>query len=180
MKNFTKQLFRLFSIAIVITFAQNSYSQNYLINGVDVTDCSGNIFDSGGAGGNYGNNQFFEITICPDVPGSQVVLDFTSFSLEAGFDVLCVYNGTTTGAPTLGCYDDDVPLFGLVQGSNPSGCITLQFQSDGSVVQSGFAASISCTTPCQTITSNFLSSNSSAESIFSLEICRRVAIVSHG
>ena len=42
--------------------------------------------------------------------------------------------------------------------TNTSGCITIRFTSDGSTNQAGWAATISCITPCETINSVFNSS----------------------
>ena len=125
-----RKLSFLFSILTSLTLVQNEVSaQNYTIAGADITDCSGNFYDSGGNGGTYSNSEYNVITICPDVAGAQVVLNFTMFNVEANYDWLCIYNGTSTASPSLGCYDNDVPLSGLVQGSNPSGCLTLEFDS---------------------------------------------------
>ncbi|UKN01503.1 PKD domain-containing protein [Paracrocinitomix mangrovi] len=113
--------------------------------------CSGTFTDSGGSGSTYGANELSTFTICPDTPGSMVTLDFTSFNVEGGFDVMCIYDGLTTAAPSFGCYDNNVPMTGTVQATNPDGCLTIFFDSDGSVQLDGWTATVSCTQPCQTV-----------------------------
>ena len=119
--------------------------------GGTITTCTGNFYDSGGAGGNYGSGETSVITICPDSPGSFTQLDFSQFATEDGFDQLCVYDGPNTGSPLMGCFDNGLPLTGIIQATNPGGCLTFEFTSDGSVTFSGWVATISCTIPCQTI-----------------------------
>lgn len=124
-----------------------------------VTTCSGTFYDSGGSGGNYTNSETRTYTICPGTAGAKIIVAFTSFSTENNWDYLYVYDGTTTGAPSLGVYTGTVGP-GTVQAtpSNASGCVTFRFTSDFSNVSTGWVANISCFLPCQTITSNFLSS----------------------
>ncbi|MBI3136508.1 MAG: hypothetical protein HYZ14_17670, partial [Bacteroidetes bacterium] len=174
---------RIALLFAVFAYAGHLSAQNYLISGADITDCSGNFYDSGGSGlnaaGAYSNNEYNVITICPDVPGGQVVVNFTAFDVEAGFDFLCVYNGNSTAAPSLGCYDNDVPLSGLVQGSNPSGCLTFEFDSDGSVAEGGWQSVITCIQPCQTITAN-ITSTSPAPVAGIVKVCQGQTVTLNG
>ncbi|MDX2359741.1 MAG: PKD domain-containing protein, partial [Crocinitomicaceae bacterium] len=117
-----------------------------------INTCDDVFYDSGGTGV-YGANEDLTITICPDVPGQAVVLDFTMFDVEgttAG-DVFCVYDGLDILAPTFGCYTNDSPLTGIVQAANPTGCVTFWFQSTGSIQLDGWEAAISCATLCQDV-----------------------------
>jgi len=41
-------------------------------NGATISTCSGMFYDSGGASGNYGNNQNFTVTFCSATAGQQV------------------------------------------------------------------------------------------------------------
>ena len=127
-------------------------SQFVMSNGT-INACGGTISDSGGAGGNYGNSENFELIICPDVAGSAISLNFTTFDIENAWDFLTVYNGSGTANPTLGTYTGTAGP-GFVQSSSPSGCITLVFTSDGSFTDVGFTATIACSQPCQDVISN--------------------------
>lgn len=139
-------------IIFCLIFASQASSQ-FVMSNATINTCSGTIADAGGAGANYGNSENFELIICPDVAGSQISLDFTTFALEDSYDFLTVYNGVGTGNPTLGTYTG-VNGPGFVQSSSPSGCITLVFTSDGSFNDVGFLANISCSQPCQDVISN--------------------------
>lgn len=131
-----------------------------------VNTCSGTFYDSGGSGGNYGDNQNRTYTICPTVAGNKIRLNFTSFATENNWDYLYIYDGTTTGAPLLGTYTGTISP-GIIQATaaNASGCITCRFTSDNSFFSStdaGWAATITCIVPCQSITSNLISTNEAA------------------
>ncbi|MCO6481557.1 MAG: hypothetical protein J5I62_02060 [Flavobacteriales bacterium] len=105
--------------------------------------CGTLVYDPGGAAGNYPNNSNFIRTYCPDNPGDAVTLIFNTFLTEATYDVLTIYNGPTTGAPVLGTYSGSTlpPTF---TSSHPSGCLTIQFTSDGSVSNAGWSALVVC------------------------------------
>lgn len=137
-------------------------AQNYLMNGSPITDCSGTFYDSGGAAGNYGNNQNLVTTICSDGSGgTHVRLSFSGADLSAG-DVLCFYDGPTAAAPLLSCASDypaGQPFVVQATATNPSGCITVTFQSNAAGTGTGWAAAISCVASCQTILADLVSTN---------------------
>ncbi|AXT50982.1 hypothetical protein D1818_09155 [Aquimarina sp. BL5] len=110
-----------------------------------ITDntCSGIFVDSGSINGLYSNNESITYTLCPDTPGSSVVLNFTSFDVENTFDFLQVYEGTTTTTLIDSYNNGNIPT--TIISSDPSGCLTFIFSSDGSVVGNGWQANISCT-----------------------------------
>jgi gliding motility-associated-like protein len=126
----------------ILVFSQN-YPLNAANNNTTISTCGGNFYDSGGATGQYTNNQNRTITFCPNTPGAMIRLNFTAFALENSFDFLYIYNGTSTAAPLLGTYTGTNNP-GVVTANNPSGCITIRFTSDGSVLANGWAAAISC------------------------------------
>ena len=131
-----------------------SMAQNFTMNGTPVTSCSGSFFDPGGPSGNYGNNQSFTTTICSDgSEGTHIRLDFPGVALGAG-DVLCFYDGNSTAANLLSCAADYTPGTSFVvqaTAANPSGCLTVQFISDGTGVAAGWSAAISCVASCQQV-----------------------------
>lgn len=107
--------------------------------------CGTTVYDTGGAGGQYGNNQNLTWTYCP--PAGQVVtITFTAFNVEAGYDYLSVHNGATNAAPELGLFTGTA-LPPSITGTIPGGCITLWFTSDASVPAAGWIANITCATP---------------------------------
>lgn len=139
----------------------------YQISDADVTACSGLFVDDGDigdpAGGPYSATNY-SITICPDNPGDAIAAEFISFSLQTNAnpnnnDVLYIYDGNSTGAPLIGAgtgnnFQDVTATASL---NNPSGCLTFQFVClNGATAGAiGWAAEISCVTPCTTPVSSF-------------------------
>lgn len=146
-----KKLFVTFFICIAFF---GSYAQTYLFNSstTAITTCAGTLYDDGGASGNYTASQVYTMTITPSTPGTAVQLDFTSWDVSPGSS-LVIYNGPTTASPQLGFpWDDLVSPVGIqimATASNPTGQLTLQWTTGPAA--SGFAATITCNTPCQQI-----------------------------
>jgi gliding motility-associated-like protein len=132
-------------------------AQNYLMDGTPITDCNGTFYDPGGPSNNYGINQNFTTTLCADGNGgTHVRLSFSGVSLGPG-DALCFYDGPSTASPQLSCsaeYTPGQPFVVQATAANPTGCLTVAFQSDGSGTGSGWAAAISCVASCQTVLSD--------------------------
>jgi bacillolysin len=124
------------------------------------TACAGILYDSGGAGGLYGDLEDAQITISPPGAGS-VDLNFASFDIEPGssagvcdYDYIEIFNGPDGTFPLIGRYcNNNIPT--VV--SSTSGSITLVFHSDQSVVGAGFEINWSCNIPTQPPTSEFSS-----------------------
>lgn len=114
-----------------------------LTDGSTSTQCSGVFLDPGGLG-DYANNLNETHTLCPEPGFDYISVNFTSFDMEAGFDFLTVYDGSSTAATIIGVYDNDnIPT--SISGSNAGGgCLTFRFTSDGGVNGSGFQANIDC------------------------------------
>ncbi|MGB1315944.1 MAG: M4 family metallopeptidase, partial [Chitinophagales bacterium] len=97
---------------------------------------TGLLYDSGGSGGNYSNSENCYFLIQPACADS-IILSFSQFSTESGYDRLRIYDGINTSAP----------LIATLQGNSlptdviaTSGAMYVYFQSDGSVISSGFAS----------------------------------------
>ena len=103
----------------------------------------GSFTDSGGTTGDYGNNELTTTVICPDTPGDVVTVDFTSVALETCCDDLSVYNGTGTATVLNG----DLIAPETFLSSAADGCITVVFDSDGSVTDAGWEATVTCSPP---------------------------------
>jgi len=86
-------------------------------------------------------------------PRRRIQIDFISFQTQFNSDFLSIYNGDSTAAPTLGTFSGTVLVGGsfLASTTNPSGCLTFQFTSNGAGNGSGWEANIICVEPCQTI-----------------------------
>ncbi len=155
----------LFSFLLLLSPAF-LFGQSYsMANGLTITDCSGTLYDNGGAAGNYGDNLNLVTTICSDGGGgSHVRLSFSGVILQPGDD-LCFYDGPDITAPLLICasnYPPGEPFIVQSTAANPNGCLTVVFQSDASGNAAGFAAVISCIPSCQTVLSELVSTNPTA------------------
>ncbi len=146
-------------IWILFLFSTGLFSQEILISdGGTVNTCSGTFYDSGGPSGVYGANEDFTITICPENDAQVIELDFQSFTTQpvqnGNGDGLIIYNGDSTSAEEFGMFSGTSASSspGFIVADNPSGCLTIQFFSNGAAQASGWEATISCFEPCQDVT----------------------------
>lgn len=102
--------------------------------------CNDSIFDMGGPGRNYYDNEKYEYTLSAP-SGSLVQLQFKSFGTEANYDSLWIYNGSSTLSPLMGSYTGTNSPGTVVSGAQN---MTLRFKSDGATVSFGFKAIRSC------------------------------------
>ncbi len=102
--------------------------------------CGGSFFDSGCTAANYQNNEDLSYTICPDIAGDVVILNFTFVDVESGFDFLGVFDGSDTTTPL----NDDVQGAEQFISTAADGCLTVTFTSDGSVSNPGWEATVTC------------------------------------
>ena len=109
---------------------------------ISITSSSGTIHDSGGASGNYGDDERLYWLIEP--PGAtSVTISFTSFDLELNWDYMYLYDGNSV-------YDD---LIGVYTGTSTPGTITaesgsvlIEFRSDCATTNPGWTASYTSST----------------------------------
>ncbi len=147
----------LFSFFLLDLNAQNIPISNGTLN-----LCEGTLTDSGGELGNYGDNENFTTTICSDDPiNTHIQLTFNPMTIDAD-DLLCFYDGDDTNAPLIKC-SDIIPnneIF-IIQSTatNPNGCLTVNFTSNGTGNNFGWDAEISCIKQCQTVISEIAFSN---------------------
>ena len=173
----------LFLFTIFCSFSTFAQVIN-MTDGLTSNTCTGTFYDSGGSAGNYGDNETITHTICPDVPGSQAQLDFTTFNLEANADFITIYNGPDTTYDVLGTFSATSP--GLVTAAlasqlpNPLGCLTIAFSSDNVNNSSGWEATISCFQPCQNITASIDSTVPAADPDGIVRICQGDQITFNG
>ncbi len=156
-RTFTSWLLRSLLLVNMFLILEAGQAQvNYTMSNGSGTGCLGVLFDSGGEGPTeYQNGENYTFTLCPDVPGNVIYLTFSNFDLDQSgpqnsWDHLAIYDGDNTSATSLGSYTGDELQNLVVSGTvfNVTGCLTFVFQSN-SVGQGQFAASYSCTVPCQ-------------------------------
>ncbi|MEY3050811.1 MAG: hypothetical protein RLY31_596 [Bacteroidota bacterium] len=140
------------------------------------TLCSGTLVDSGGEDGDYGNNENHTFTICPSTPNNCINFTLQYFNLESGDfgftgDVLTFYDGASTSAPQLailnGAGSNNPSNGGVAYSvSASSGCLTIQFTSNGSTTFEGFLGTWQCTADaCDTPQDIVVNSDATPEEI---------------
>jgi gliding motility-associated-like protein len=166
--------FRLLSFAFLsISYSLGVFSQEstiYPMGGGDVVFACGidalftddNLIDAGGGLQNAYSCTDNTITICPDVPGDAIQINFLVFSLQTNAnpnnnDVLYVYDGPDTGAPLVGAGTGNSfnGISHTASFNNPSGCLTFVFECNNGATGGnvGWAGAVSCVTPCSYPTS---------------------------
>lgn len=138
--------------------------------------CGADAFlDSGGAVNPYSNDE--DVTtyvICPDNPGDVVTVTFNLVDIEVNtggvgsqagcWDYLTLYDGDNVSDPVIEATlcgeesgDGEEPFVAAsllsvndsFTSSNPNGCLTFTFFSDGSQVEQGWSATVTCAAiPC--------------------------------
>jgi gliding motility-associated-like protein len=119
--------------------------------------CTGELYDTGGPDGDYGPSENNAFTICPPF-GQNACVTFTLqyYNLENFNDQITFYDGPDTSSPVIGNID------GNGNGNNSggvcytvqatSGCLTVQFTSDGFTEFEGFGGTWQCSAlPCEPI-----------------------------
>lgn len=107
--------------------------------------CGGGFYDSGGSGGNYGNSENRTMAF-QSSNGNRLSVTFTSFSVETCCDRLYIYDGPSAAYPLIGVYTSNP---GTINSTGTSLCFV--FTSDASNSNTGWAATITCTTPVLTV-----------------------------
>lgn len=148
-------IFRLSLCLLPVLLSIKLTAQTILMQNANLTVGNGFFSDSGGEKGNYGANENFVLTLCPDrTLGTHVQLDFPTLAIASG-DVLCFYDGADTLAPRLLCLNgNNGPMSSagrLVRATaaNPSGCLTVQWRSLPGSNARGWLAGIQIIRACQ-------------------------------
>ncbi len=145
------------------------------------TACSGTLTDTGGPDGDYGNNENFAYTICPTNPHNCINFTLDYYNVEGFGDQIVFYDGPTIGSPQIGS------ISGGGNGNNnggvcymvaaQSGCLTVQFISNGSTTFEGFQGFWECTTEaCQAPTQITVQTSSSPADIVQSVVTGQTAI----
>lgn len=105
------------------------------------TLCEGTLYDTGGADGDYGPDEDHTFVICPTQPSACLTFTLDYYNIEdeifLGGDILTFYDGDDVNAPVIsqlgggnfGSAGAGGAVCFMVQAT--SGCMTIQFQSDG-------------------------------------------------
>ncbi|MBI4645634.1 MAG: PKD domain-containing protein, partial [Bacteroidia bacterium] len=129
----------LFLFGAYLCYGQYEITSQGMVNA-----CSGTFTQ-----GSYSTGNSYTMTICSDGIGdSHISVFFTSWNVTGS--LLCVYDGTNTGAPLIGCYDNS--NWGSTQAmtatqANLSGCLTFVFNA--TAAGSSWSGDISCFFVCQ-------------------------------
>jgi hypothetical protein len=102
---------------------------------------SGTLYDSGGATGNYGDDERLLYLIQPN-NAATIQINFTNFSLENNFDHLIVYDGADASAPVIANLTGNA-LPASIQSTGPS--LLIDFRSDCAQNFSGYALNYNST-----------------------------------
>ncbi len=174
-------MLKKFFTIILAVLSNIVFAQTYLIStGGTVNTCAGDFYDSGDTGGAYGNNENFTMTFCSNnAVNTHIKVYFWDFDIDPS-DTLYIYDGANTGAPLIGAYNDANSLFlYMIKATltNPSGCLTFKFKSDGATNSAGWKAEISCIPLCQQVISTMSSSTNppavydTNDSCYYIDIC---------
>lgn len=102
-----------------------------------VSTATGTFTDSGGSSANYSNDER-KFTLIQPTNASSITLNFSSFSIEANWDYMYIYDGATNNAPLIGTYTGTTSP-GTITSS--SGALLIEFRSDCATTAAGWVAS---------------------------------------
>ncbi len=100
-----------------------------------LTTATGTLYDSGGASANYSDDER-KVWVIQPAGATQVTLNFTSFSVEANYDFMYIYDGASVWSPRIGRYNTQSP--GTITSSG--GALTIEFRSDCATNAAGWVA----------------------------------------
>jgi len=135
------------------TFAFNSelVAEFVMCTDAMTTDPTGDLFDSGGANGNYSNNESCSFLINPNCALS-IDISFSSFFTESCCDFFRIYDGPDTNAPLLLTHGgSSIPN----NVTATSGMAYIEFFTDSSVTGSGWEMSWTSQIPTAPPVANF-------------------------
>ena len=102
-----------------------------------LTSATGVTYDSGGAGGNYTDDER-ELYLIEPTNVQSVTINFDQFSIEQDWDYIYVYDGNSLSDPLLGVYTGTASPGSL---TSSGGAILLEFRSDCATQDAGWEIS---------------------------------------
>lgn len=127
---------------VVNSFTTGPANQ-YTMDNQDAIVCNGTFYDMGGPNLTYNHYESYTKTFYPSTAGQVLQFNFNSFTTEAAYDNLRIYNGDTTTAPLIGTYSGTNGP-GTVVATNAQGALTFAWYSDLWNELAGWEASIAC------------------------------------
>ncbi len=103
-----------------------------------LTTSSGSFYDTGGAAGDYSNDERELYLIQPSGGASNITLTFAVFDLELNWDYMYIYDGATTDDPLIGIYTGTTNPTTI---NSTGGSILLEFRSDCATTAPGWEVS---------------------------------------
>ena len=119
----------------------SSYLHSYLFS--TQATCGDFFYDPGGPNDQYGHDIYLQTTICSTEPNDPVTVQFNLFSIHIIGDFLRVYDGDNILSNFLGFYSGSVSPDPFTS-THASGCLTFEFQSNGTIAGNGWEASVFC------------------------------------
>ena len=113
----------------------------YMMQDGTVETCRAFFYPSAYTG--YHSNEDYTLTFLPDTQGNKISVNFLSFSTEANYDWLEIYDGSSTDAPLIDSYSGNDEI-GTVTATNEEGALTFHFTSDYYTTSSGWEALVDC------------------------------------
>ena len=104
---------------------------------INVNAANGTLYDSGGANGNYTDDERKLWLIQPSNAGT-ITLNFSQFALEPAYDFMFIYDGNSLQSPLIGMYSGNQNP-GTI--TSTSGSLLLEFRSDCGTAAAGWTAS---------------------------------------
>lgn len=132
--------------ACIINSFTTSATNIYNMDNQAETVCAGTFYDAAGPQATYNINETFIKSFIPATAGQVLKFNFSSFESELNYDLLKIYNGTSTAAPLIGTYSGTASP-GSVVAANAQGALTFQWVSDYNNQEVGWQAAISCVAP---------------------------------
>ncbi len=115
-----------------------------------VQACVDTFYDMGGPFGQYRDFEDWTKTIAPD-GAANVAVTFNSFDVEANYDFVSFYDGSSTSDSLIGSYSGTINP-GTIVSSGPA--LTMRFTSDIGVREDGWDATWQCDVYCPSLATN--------------------------
>jgi len=103
-----------------------------------LTTATGSFYDTGGATGDYSNDERELYLIQPSGGASNITLTFAVFDLELNWDYMYIYDGATTDDPLIGIYTGTTNPTTI---SSTGGALLIEFRSDCATTAPGWEVS---------------------------------------